>query len=161
MIRRSCQNTAPGAPVCQTIPAGGARKRGRDCLWLGAALALWTAAAAAQDPEPIGITAPSGRALTLQEVLTDDADAGSLFRFRFVAPSIAQEMGDIEQNPADMEYLCQGFALPKLREIDANPQRIVISLASEPTEFGVPTPDVRQVFEAFSVQDDLCIWEPF
>ncbi|MFZ5962748.1 DUF6497 family protein [Thalassococcus sp. BH17M4-6] len=143
-----------GAPRDPATPAEGAWKRGRGCLLV---LALTAAPALAE----IGVSLPSGLDVTLHEVLTDDAENGSLFRFRFVAPEIAQAQRSVEELTDDMQHLCQEFALPKLSDLGAEPRQIVVSLSAEITDFGVPTPDVRQVFEAFSVRDDVCIWEPF
>lgn len=151
------KNTVMGAPNGRAVPAGGARKRGRGCLLV--TLLSIAAGSLAQAQEQIAV--PSGQAVTFLEMISESAQSGALVRFRFVAPTLAQESSDVEMLALDMEHLCQTYALEKLAEIRAEPRQIVISLSAEPTEFGVATPGVRQAFEAFSVQENLCIWEAF
>ena len=156
MICLSRQHTVTGTPEDRAVPAGGALRRGRDCLWLVCA-ALFATTATAETT----VTVPSHMDVSLLEILSDDGVNGSLFRFRFVAPQITDSDLSVEQLSDDMAHICQAFALPKLAEIRAEPKQIVVSLSAQATEYGVATPEVRQVFEAFSVQDGSCIWEPF
>jgi hypothetical protein len=106
---------------------------------------------------------PSGQPITLQEVLIDEVDGQGWLRFRFVAPQIARSSDDLAYDvvTADIEHLCASFAIPYMDEFDLRNEMIVISLADQETEFGVPNPDATQFFEAFGVQNQTCIWEAF
>ena len=84
--------------------------------------------------------------------------------FRFVAEGFAG-VGDtdaqLETVLADLVWLCESYALPRLANTGPIPARVVISLADRPSEFGVFDPDVIQVFEAYRPQEGACIWEMF
>ncbi|MEQ9564663.1 MAG: DUF6497 family protein, partial [Pseudomonadales bacterium] len=62
---------------------------------------------------------------------------------------------------ADLSWLCESYALPRISSIGPQPTRIVISLADKSSDFGVYDPDVIQVFESFSLQGGACAWELF
>ncbi|WP_394349825.1 DUF6497 family protein [Roseivivax sediminis] len=126
-------------------------KRGRGCL---IAALLAPVAALAEDMPAL----PSGQAVELHEVLSEP---GGLYRYRFVAPGLADIAGDLPELTDDIDTLCRDLALPALEEADPEVRRIVISLSAEPVEFGVARPGILQVFEAYSVEGDACIWEPF
>ncbi|WP_245770696.1 DUF6497 family protein [Roseovarius azorensis] len=110
--------------------------------------------AAAQDE---ALPLPSGLEARLQEVLTDRPGDGLVYRFRFVAEGFAVS----EAVLADLSWLCESYALPRLSNIGPQPARVVISLADKPSEFGIYDPDVTQVFESFSLQGGACVWELF
>ena len=110
------------------------------------------------------IAVPSGQAVTLQDVIWNAAGPDGLtLRFRFLAPQIAREAGDVdfETASADMLALCQTFALPRLAELGPQPQQIIISLADRVVPFGETSPDATQYFEAYSIENGTCIWEMF
>ncbi|MGB5558411.1 MAG: DUF6497 family protein [Paracoccaceae bacterium] len=113
------------------------------------------------DATPIPV--PSGQPVTFHEVLTDQPGQGLAYRFRFVAPDIARDKGqaDFELIGRDMEFLCNSYALPRIANGGPVPNQIIISLADRPTVFGEPDPDATQFFEAYSVDGDACMWEPF
>jgi len=106
---------------------------------------------------------PSGQSITLHEVLVDNVSGEEWLRFRFIAPAIAREGGEIsfDQAGEDMAHLCQSVTLPYLDEFALSPDLIVISLADQETEFGAINPDATQFFEAFRVENETCIWEAF
>jgi hypothetical protein len=111
----------------------------------------------AEDAVPV----PSGQAVTfLDAILNEAGPEGQTARFRFVAPAIAQEV-DFDTAVADMQHLCEKFALPRVLGTGPLPQQIVISLSAAPVVFGEPAPDVTQFFEAYSLEDGACIWEVF
>jgi len=120
------------------------------------ALALLLAATPA-----LALDVPSGQPVSLQEVLVDSVGPQTWLRFRLIAPAIARETGEIDYQTAagDMMHLCQELALPYIGEHDLTGDVIVISLADRETEFGVADPEVTQFFEAFHIENDLCIWE--
>jgi len=88
---------------------------------------------------------PSGQVVTLSEVLIDEVSAESWLRFRFLAPQIARNGGDIAYATAenDIAHLCETVARPYLREFDLMPDVVVIFI------------------EAFRISDDTCNWEAF
>ena len=107
------------------------------------------------------VTVPSGQELALYDVVLE-ADT-STARFRFLAPQIAQDAealtyADVE---ADFSHLCTVYALPALLENEWDARSVVITLSDREVEFGVITPEATQIFEAFSVENGLCIWEQF
>jgi len=119
-----------------------------------------TTAVAAQTGDGV-IALPSGLNARLQEVLTGRPGDGLVYRFRFVAEGFDPQAKDVETVLDDLTYLCNAYAVDRVSSIGPQPRQIVISLADKETEFGIADPSARQVFEAFSVQDDACIWEMF
>lgn len=107
------------------------------------------------------VVLPSGLTAYLQEMLWDRPGGGLVYRFRFVAPEFVADLQDFDVTRSDLEYLCNVVALPKLPNIGPEPSQIVISLADRESEFGVIDADLGQVFEAYSVQGDTCVWEVF
>lgn len=124
--------------------------------------ALMAAAGPALGQE--GIAVPSGQAVTFVEaILGVPGEAGLTLRFRFLAPSIARVGGtvDAETAFADMQALCDGFALPRIAAGGPQPAQIVISLMDREVPFGAPAPEATQFFEAFRPEGATCLWEPF
>ena len=111
------------------------------------------------DPIPV----PSGQEVTLLDVIHNEPGTeGLTVRYRFVAPAIAPGAGvAFAQASLDMQHLCQTYALPRVISGGPQPVQIVISLSDAPVEFGASAPEVTQFFEAYSLDDDTCIWEPF
>jgi hypothetical protein len=107
--------------------------------------------------EDAGFDLPSGLAARY----LDRIDESPVWRYRYVAPALAGESVDFDTVSGDMEVLCATHALPQLRHEAHSPSRIIVTLMSEKADFGVMSPDVRQFFESYSVEDDLCIWEVF
>ncbi|MCH2095041.1 MAG: DUF6497 family protein [Rhodobacteraceae bacterium] len=104
---------------------------------------------------------PSGQPVEFHEMIWNQPGSGLTYRFRFIAPELGQTGRGFDDVAADFEYLCNVYALPRLSSIGPKPTDIIISMASEPTDFGQPSPEVTQFFEAFSLKDGLCIWEYF
>lgn len=117
--------------------------------------------AACQDEATEGvIEVPSGREVRLIDVITNaPGNAGAAARFRFLAPGLVDE--DLAGSSADMQALCDTYALPRIDGMVPEPQQIIISLAAEPVPFGQPAPEVVQFFEIYRVEEGLCQWEPF
>lgn len=115
---------------------------------------------------------PSGQAVTLQEVIVDHAvpDAAT-YRFRFIAPAIARDGGgmDFETSIADMQHLCDTYALAQVTAASPAPVpgtkpktvQVIIAFSDMALPFGQTNPDATQFFMAFSVQDGMCALEPF
>lgn len=118
---------------------------------------LTTAPLRAQDNVPV----PSGQPVTfLEAVLNEAGPQGQTARFRFLAPAIGQDV-DFATAVADMQHLCDNFALPRVSATGSLPQQIVISLSAAPVPFGEAAPDVTQFFEAYRLEGGACIWEVF
>jgi hypothetical protein len=118
--------------------------------------------AACQEDAPAegAIAVPSGREVRLIDVVTNaPGPAGAVARFRFLAPGLtAAEVG---ASADDMQALCDSYALPRIDGMVPEPQQIIVSLSAEAVPFGQAAPDVVQFFEAYRVEGDTCIWEPF
>jgi hypothetical protein len=106
---------------------------------------------------------PSGQEVRLLDVIHNEPGTeGLTVRYRFLAPAIAPGRGiDFETAAADMAHLCQTYALPRVLSGGPRPVQIVISLSDMPVDFGAAAPEVTQFFEAYSLDDETCIWEPF
>jgi hypothetical protein len=110
------------------------------------------------------ITAPSGQTVSLREVVWNSpGPEGLTIRFRFVAPGIAAEGGtvDFDTASADMLWLCQTVALPRVANTGPTPAQIVISLSDRDVPFGQPAPEATQFFEAYSIEGGVCTWDVF
>jgi hypothetical protein len=108
----------------------------------------------------IKVDVPSGRALTLIDVITNaPGPAGAAARFRFLAPDLTSE--DAEAAATDMQVVCDRFAIERTQGMVPEPQQIIISFASAAVPFGEPAPDVVQFFEAFRIENGACVWEVF
>ena len=125
-------------------------------LLAGGLLLTAQAAVASED-----LTVPSGQPVTFLEMLWDRPGIGLVYRFRFMAPEIGEQGREYEDVEADMQYLCETFALDRIASTGPQPSQIVISLSQFETEFGEATPDVTQFFEAYRVEDRGCILEFF
>ena len=137
-------------------PAGGAHSWGRGC-------ALVMALSAAPVWSATSIETQSGQAVTLSEVLLDENPGELWVRFRFLAPEIARDAGDVDPDAtlADMQGLCDQIAVPYLVDNAISPVRIVVSMSDRMVPFGQPDPDATQFFELFSLENGVCIWEEF
>lgn len=124
---------------------------------MAAALALLAAPALAET-----VPVPSGRAVTLQDVIWGEpGDEGLTVRFRFVAPAIGGLRG-FARAEADMQHLCDAYALPRALTVTGpRPARIVISLADRPVEFGAAALEATQFIEVYSIETGACVWEPW
>lgn len=106
---------------------------------------------------------PSGLAVTFHEAITNQPGQGLTYRFRFIAPDIARAKGQVDFDliEADMAHLCKIYALPRVPITGPVPNRIVISIADRVTKFGAADAEATQFFEAYSIDGDSCVWEPF
>ena len=103
--------------------------------------------AAAQEKAATGderVIVPSGQDVRyLDTVQSAPGPEGLTIRFRFVAPAIARDGAtvDVEAAQADMEVLCNEFALPRLPATGPAPAQIIISLSDRAVAFGEPAPE--------------------
>lgn len=140
-------------------PAGGARKRSRRGCGLTLTLILMATSAATQQ----AVSVPSGQAVSLNEVLLDDATGETWVRFRFVAPAIARDGGSVDYDVAagDIEHLCRDMVIPYMSEFELAFTHVVISMADRDVPFGEANPNATQFFEAYRLEDADCIWEAY
>lgn len=153
---------ARGGLERRAAPAGGALQRGRGCHLFFAALFFATMTALMPlDALADGalVTVPSGQPVYLLEYVDETATEDAIFRARYVAPQLAEMAESLEAVLTDMEHLCNRQAIPNVIAAGLSPARIVVSLSAEPLDLGVIAPEVAQVFEAFSLHDNTCIWE--
>lgn len=124
---------------------------------------LWTGTGAiGQEAGPLAV--PSGQEVRyLDTVQSAPGPEGLAIRFRFVAPAIARDSGSVgaEAAQADMEWLCNSFALPRLSATGPAPSQVIISLSDRAVAFGETAPEATQFFEAYAVVDGRCVWEAF
>lgn len=111
----------------------------------------------------VTVEVPSGQSITLQEVVWNAPGTDGLAtRFLFVAPGIAPGGGiDFDTASADMQHLCDAFALPRVKDNTPPPEQIVISLSDRPVPFGQSAPEATQFFESYTLKDGVCTWEMF
>ena len=110
------------------------------------------------------IPVPSGQKVRFLDVIHGEpGPEGLTTRFRFVAPAIARDGGTVNAEAAqeDMAALCSGYALQRIAKTGPQPAQIIIALADREVAFGEPAPEATQYFEAYSLADGMCIWEPF
>lgn len=110
------------------------------------------------------VTTPSGVQATLIETIYEPvgvvAASAKIMRLRFVAPAIVdQTRYDIGVLDKDFEWLCSTSGLPLAAKAAPQVEQIIVSIASEATDFGETAPNVVQYFDAFHVEDQTCIWE--
>lgn len=158
-MTQRCKVFPSGAPEVRVAPAGGPTLWGRGCVFTLTVCAALLPATAAIASEPIAV--PSGLDVSYHDIIWDTPGEGLTYRFRFLAPSIAEGEIDYMSVASDMEFLCNDFALPRLAQIGPQPNRITITLMEEPVDFGIMSPGITQYFESFSLENDLCIWEAF
>ena len=115
-------------------------------------------------PVPSGppIPVPSGITLHWLETRMDSAGpSGLTLRFRFVAPAVAAGAYDAEKATADLQALCDGWALAHLPAGGPQPAGLVLDLADRVVPFGASDETAVQFFEAYSISDGACQWELF
>lgn len=125
-------------------------------------LTLCLAAAPALAGEALRL--PSGQEVTLLEVIGNSpGENGLATRYRFLAPAVARQGGTVDADLAgnDMDWLCQNYALPRLSATGPRPEEIIISLSDRDVPFGQTDEAATQFFNAYSIDGDSCLWEPF
>lgn len=117
-------------------------------------------ALAACQEEANELAVPSGRALSLIEIVTNaPGPEGAAARFRFLAPGMQAD--EVEAAAADMQAVCDSFAADRIDGMVPEPQQIIISFSAENVPFGAPAPEVVQFFESYRLENGRCIWEAF
>ncbi|WP_235971153.1 DUF6497 family protein [Palleronia pontilimi] len=116
------------------------------------------AALPARAGEPVAV--PSGQTVEFHEVIRDAPGLGLAYRFRFIAPQLAEGL-DFATAEGDMLHLCQSYALPKLPNLGPAPGRVVISLSDRVITFGEVVPDAIQYFEIYRPEGETCVWDDY
>jgi hypothetical protein len=117
---------------------------------------------ACTEDAPVGeaVEVPSGRSLSLIDIVTNaPGPAGATARFRFLAPGLSAD--DAEAAAADMQALCDSFAVQRIEGMVPAPQQIILSFSSEAVPFGEAAPEVVQFFESFRPEGGACVWEVY
>ena len=137
-------------------------------LILGVGLAvwrLWPGAVPTPPPAFDGpvVQVPSGQQVFYVETVQNIPGQGLVYRFRFVAPAIARDGGTVtaEAAQADMQALCDSFAVARIPATGPQPRQIIISLSDRAVPFGEPVPEATQFFEAYRIEAGACVWEMF
>lgn len=143
--------------------AGQLRSLSRVALAILTGIALVRPASAEEAGGSAPIPVPSGEEVHWIETIRDSqGPAGLTLRFRFLAPGIGGESPvSQEAAQADMQALCDGFALSRVPGVGPKPAQIIISLSDRPVPFGETDDDAVQYFEAYSIEDGACVWELF
>jgi len=156
--RKTAQLRGVPATCRAAAPAGGAARlrAGRGCV-LGLVLLGGAAYAGGED----ALTLPSGQEVTLMEMRIEEGP--DVLRLRYLAPALGSPMTrpSFDKLTEDLEYLCAEKGLPEVQAQGLTAPQIVVSFSAEAVEFGVLSPDVPQIFEAFTVQNDACMLEVF
>lgn len=126
-----------------------------------AAWLWWPQPAPPQEAQGVPVEVPSGQPVFYVDTIQNVPGEGLVYRFRFVAPQIADAGADEDATHADMEWLCTGFAIPRIPTTGPQPSQIIISLSDRPVAFGEPNPEAKQFFEGYRIEDGKCIWELF
>ncbi|WP_298257305.1 DUF6497 family protein [uncultured Litoreibacter sp.] len=80
-------------------------------------------------------------------------------RLRLVAEEIADQTAfGFEVIEQDFQALCDSEGLRIIAKFAPNAREIVVSVASQATEFGESVPNVIQYFDVFTVTDGTCVW---
>lgn len=111
-----------------------------------------------------GIALPSGREVAFHDVIWGEVGPGGLtVRFRFLEADLAAvvDATPYDELEADMQFLCQDYALARIANTGPQPATIMVSISDRPVDFGAPDPAATQVFEAYRSEDGICIWEGF
>lgn len=108
-----------------------------------------------------GLVVPSAQPLELYEVLITDVGPETWVRFRFLAPEIGTHTGGkaFAEVEADFEHLCQTLVLPYIADYSLEPDAVVLTMLSQPVEFGTSDADATQYVEVFRIEGNDCIWE--
>ena len=130
-------------------------------IWSSIMSLAFASLAHAQDAVPIEV--PSGQQIEFYEVIWEAEGDLNTYRFRYIAPEITRDGGDIsfDQAETDIKFLCETSALPALIEQGRPVDKVIISLSDREVEFGKAAPEATQFFEVYSPEGTACIWEGF
>jgi hypothetical protein len=128
-----------------------------DRLVRGYALVVLALCGTVATAAPEDVLLPSGISARLYEVIGQGTNE---LRLRYVSSGFDPLGADPETLLSDMTFLCENSVLPGGVAAETSP-RVIISIADRTAEFGVLNTDVRQSFEAFTIDGDTCIWEAF
>lgn len=110
------------------------------------------------------IALPSGRWVTFNDVIWGEpGPAGLTVRFRFLEADLGAVVASAayEDLEADMQYLCENYALARIANTGPQPATVMVSISDRPVAFGEAAPGVVQVFEAYRPEAGQCLWEGY
>src|SRR5690606_33574943 len=113
----SCRAARAASPLWRRLARG------------SAALAVFLMAGAMAAADDVLIPVPSGQPVTYLDTVHNALGAeGLTIRFRFVAPEIAREGGAVPASvaQADMAFLCETYALPRVASTGPQPRQVII-----------------------------------
>jgi hypothetical protein len=103
------------------------------------------------------LTAPSGRELTLCEVVLETQPSGETWAvIRVLDPELPATRETVEVT--DHDWACETWGFDMLAT-EPRPTRIVVQIMAERFERGEPAPGIIQTIEAYSEQNGACMWE--
>jgi len=146
------------------MPAALARIAVMAAILAGSAAAQEAGAELVVEPgDGARIEVPSRQEITLQDVIWNaPGPDGLALRFRFLAPGIAPGGGvEFETAAADMQHLCDSYALPRIADQGPHPEQVIISLSDVAVPFGEAAPEATQFFESYRIEEGVCVWEMF
>jgi hypothetical protein len=110
-------------------------------------------------PQAVDYSLPSGRAAELCDTLveTQPFTSEDWLVVRMVVPDLPETAA--ASGHADHDWVCGEIGLPEAGGMETAPARIIVQLMAEPFVRGEPAPGITQSIEAYTVQDDVCIWE--
>jgi hypothetical protein len=107
---------------------------------------------------------PSGHQVELSEVIWGSQGAsGSTVRFRFIDEKLGARVtseGFVDAE-ADMAHLCNVVVMPDIKAAADTPDQVIISISDRFLPLGDADPEIVQLFEAYRVENDACVWEGF
>lgn len=100
-------------------------------------------------------TAPSGRVVTLCEVLFETQPSGAEWAVvRVLDPDLPP--ASAASDHVDHDWICETWGVPK-----TNPEtaRVIVQIMQAAFVRGEAAPGISQSIEAYSLDDGTCIWE--
>lgn len=103
------------------------------------------------------LTAPSGRAVTLCDVVYEvQPNNASWAVVRVLDPGLPDTITVADRT--DHDWVCETWGIAAL-EKEPRPERIVVQIMQEPFVRGEPAPGITQSIEAYREEGGTCIWE--
>lgn len=103
------------------------------------------------------LTAPSGRVLSLCETVYEVQPSGDTWAvIRAVDAALPADV--TTENFGDHDWVCETWGLPALAH-QPRPTRIIVQIMQAPFPRGEAVLGISQSIEAYSEQDNRCMWE--
>jgi len=105
------------------------------------------------------LSAPSGRSLTLCDVLYEEQPDESIWAVIRVVDNALPAAGE-DMVTDDHDWACETWGIAALDK-EPRPTRIVVQIMERAFVRGEPAPGLRQRIEAYSEDNGTCLWELF